>query len=79
MSTIRVEDETKDRFTDLQPDEQTQAEFVETLLDAYEQSGPGVDPEEWADRVANAIAGDVATQVEIGAYRGAKDALETRE
>lgn len=76
MSSIRVDDDTKARFQELQPDDDTQGEFVRRLLNAYEQSGPGVDPERWADVVAEQIAESVANKVELGSYRGAKSALE---
>jgi len=48
------------------------------LLNAYEQNGKGVDPEVWADHVADAIAKQIANKVELGAYRGAQSALEDR-
>lgn len=76
MTSIRVDDDTKARFTELQPDEDTQDEFVRRLLEAYEQSGEGVDPERWADTVAEQVANTVANKVELGAYRGAQHALE---
>ena len=79
MGSIRVDGDTKERFKELQPDDDTQGEFVRRLLETYEQSGPGVDPEQWADRVSEQIADSVANKVEIGAYRGAQHALEEND
>lgn len=73
MSNVNVDTDTKQRFNDLQPDDHTQDEFVEVLLDAYEQHGRGVDPEDWADRVAEHISGTVANEVELAVYRAVRD------
>jgi len=75
---VNLHDDTKDRFDSLQPEDSTQDEFVRELLNAYEQNGKGVDPEVWAYHVADAIAKQMANKVELGAYRGAKQALGDR-
>lgn len=79
MSSINVDDDTKERFSALQPDDTTQDEFATILLDSFEQNGAGVDPDEWADRVSEQVAAVVANKVELGAFRGVKDYLETHE
>ena len=66
----------KDRFRDLQPDDQTQAEFLSECLDAYEiVDGSQVDLEE----IMEMIDLRLGTQVELAAYRGTKEALADQD
>ena len=76
MSQINVDDETKERFDEMKPEDDTQAEFAKTILESYEQHGEGVNPERWAEKVGEQIAESWANKVELGAFRGAKDAIE---
>lgn len=63
----------KDRFRDLQPDDQTQAEFLSDCLDAYEiVEDSQVDLEEIMDMIDLRLG----TQVELAAFRGAKSAIK---
>jgi len=79
MSSLNVDADTKARFDELQPEDSTQAEFVKLLLESYEQHGDGIDPMEWADRVAEALEEPVGNAAELGAYRGTTDAIESTE
>lgn len=74
MSSINVDRETKDLFDELQPDDTTQAEFVAELLETYQKDVDGVviNP----DEIAESIKEQVATQVELAAYRGVSEAIE---
>jgi len=72
MPTVNAGDH-KQRFSDLQPDDMTQAEFIETLLDSYEiVEDEGLDMEEIIDMIDLRLG----TQVELASYRGAKMAIE---
>lgn len=63
----------KDRFDQLKPQDKTQAEFLAECLDAYELvDNSEIDMSEVLDRVEVSVA----SQAELAAYRGARDALE---
>jgi hypothetical protein len=63
----------KQRFDTLKPNDATQADFLSDCLDAYEIVHDGeIDMDEVLDR----IKVEVASQSELAAYRGAKEALE---
>jgi hypothetical protein len=63
----------KDRFRELQPDDQTQAEFLAECLDAYEiVDDSQVDLEE----IMEMIDLRLGTQVELAAFRGVREAME---
>jgi len=56
----------------LKPDELTHDEFVQELLDAYRRdNGEIVD----VDDLVDGIERQVATKIELAAYRGVQDAL----
>ena len=76
---VSLKHDTKERFDSLKPEDDTQDEFVRKLLNAYEQNGKGIDPEVWADHVAESIAQDVSTKVELGAYRAVEDYFESHD
>lgn len=65
--------EHKERFDQLKPDDATQAEFVSDLLDAYELvDDEGIDMNEIMERIDLRLG----TQVELAAFRGAREAIE---
>jgi len=74
MSSINVDRETKQTFDDLQNEDQTQAEFVQELLETYQKDVDGIviNP----DEIAEEIKKQVATEVELAAYRGVSEALD---
>ena len=66
----------KERFRDLQPDDQTQAEFLADCLDAYEiVEDSQVDLAE----ILELIDLRLGTQVELASYRGVQAALEDHD
>jgi hypothetical protein len=72
MSSISVSNQTKSEFDELKPDEITHDEFVQELLDAYRRdNGEVVD----VDDLVDGIEKQVATKIELAAYRGIQDAL----
>jgi len=72
MSSISVGSQTKSDFDALKPDELTHDEFVQELLDAYRRDkGEIVD----VDDLVDGIERQVATKIELAAYRGVQDAL----
>jgi hypothetical protein len=77
MSSISVKAETKAQFDELQPEDDTQDDFMQTLLETYQKDVDGVviDPEE----IAQQIKEHVATEVELASYRGTTEALENHE
>lgn len=77
---VNVDDDTKARFDELQPDNMTQAEFVAELLDHYEHS----DDDGMADLLAvldrlDELEERLGAKAELGAYRGVTDAIESTE
>jgi hypothetical protein len=63
----------KERFNELQPDDQTQAEFLRDCLDAYEiVDDSGIDVEE----ILELIDLRLGTQVELATHRGVQSGLE---
>jgi len=77
MSSINVSRETKAQFDELQPEDTTQSEFVDMLLETYQKDVDGVviDP----DEIAQQIKEQVATQVELAAVRGVQEGIENYE
>jgi hypothetical protein len=72
MSSISVSNQTKSEFDELKPGEITHDEFVQELLDAYRRdNGEVVD----VDDLVDGIEKQVATKIELAAYRGIQDAL----
>jgi len=74
MSSINVSRDTKAQFDQLQPEDTTQDEFMETLLETHQKDVDGVvvDP----DKIAQQIKEQVATQVELAAHRGVQEGIE---
>lgn len=71
--------EHKDRFDRLQPDDMTQGEFVGLLLDHYELTDNDGKPD--VRRVLDMIEEirkEVPAKTEVGAYRGAQEAIDER-
>jgi len=77
MSSINVSSNTKDLFDELQPDDMTQDAFVQELLETYQKDVDGIviDPEAIAEQIAH----DVNSKVELAAYRGIDDRLDQFE
>jgi hypothetical protein len=77
MSSINVSQDTKAQFDELQPEDSTQSEFVDMLLETYQKDVDGVviDPE----KIAQQIKEQVATEIELASYRGTSEALENHE
>ena len=74
MSQIGISNEDKERFDELQPEDMTQAEFTAELLDAYENQDDKVVID--TDAIINAIQTGVASEIELSAYKGTKEAIE---
>lgn len=72
MTSISVADTTKSEFDELQPDELTQDEFVQALLDAYRRdNGEIVD----VGKIVDNVEKQIAAEIELASYRGTRDAL----
>jgi len=74
MSQIGISNDDKERFDELQPESMAQAEFTSELLDAYEHQDDKVVID--TDKIINAIQTGVASEIELCAYRGTKEAIE---
>jgi len=70
---VNLKPDTKSRFDELQPDDETQDEFVQTLLDRYEAGNEPViiDHEDIAEHIESAMS-----VAEAAAYRGTVEAIE---
>jgi hypothetical protein len=77
MSSINVSEKTKAQFDELQPENTTQDEFVQDLLETHQKDVDGIviDPEE----IAQQIKAQVATEVELASYRGVQEGIENYE
>jgi hypothetical protein len=77
MSQINVSNTDKERFDELQGEDQTQKEFFSDVLDAYENRDDKVviDTEE----IIEELRTGVASEIELAAYRGVKEAIEEIE
>jgi len=73
---VNLKPDTKSRFDELQPDDQTQDEFIQTLLDRYEAGDEPViiDHEDIAEHIESALS-----VAESASYRGTMEALERYE
>ena len=73
---VNLKPETKDRFDELQPGNETQDEFIQTLLDHYEAGEDPViiDHEDIEQHIESAMS-----VAEVAAYRGTKEALESHD
>jgi phosphatidylserine/phosphatidylglycerophosphate/cardiolipin synthase-like enzyme len=75
MSSISVNNDTKREFDNLQPDDMTQDEFTQELLDAYRRdNGEVVNVQELVDDISKQIG----ASIELAAYRGTSEAIETK-
>lgn len=72
-STVSCTDSDKEWFNEFKESDETQAEAFSRLVDqAKAFQGELVDHEELADELSHTLV----SKIELGAYRGAKDALE---
>jgi len=73
---VNLKPDTKSRFDELQPDDETQDEFVQTLLERYEAGDDPViiDHEDIEQHIESAMS-----VAEAAAYRGVVEALENHE
>ena len=74
MSQVGCSNQDKERFDELQPEGMTQAEFVSELLDAYEHQDDKVIID--TDEIIDELRTGVASEIELSAYRGTKQAIE---
>lgn len=77
MSQVGCTTSDKERFDELQPENMTQKEFVGELLDVYENRDDKVviDTQEIIDELRHGVA----SEIELSAYRGVKEAIEEVE
>jgi len=77
MTSISIDQATKDRWDELKPEDDTHDEFCQEVLDAYEYSDDPVkiDIDEIVDEITHRVAGEC----ELSAYRGVTDALESSQ
>jgi hypothetical protein len=77
MSQVGCSSSDKERFDELQPESMTQKEFVSELLDAYEHRDDKVVID--TDEIIEELRHGVASEIELSAYRGVKEAIEEIE
>jgi len=77
MSQVGCSSSDKERFDELQPENMTQAEFVSELLDCYENRDDKVVID--TDAIIEELRVGVASEIELSAYRGVKEAIEEVE
>jgi len=77
MSQINVSNTDKERFDELQGEDQTQKEFFSDVLDAYENRDDKVVID--TDEIIDELRHGVASEIELSAYRGVKEAIEEIE
>jgi len=77
MSQVGCSSSDKERFDELQPENMTQKEFVSELLDCYENRDAKVviDTQEIIEELRHGVA----SEIELSAYRGVKEAIEEVE
>lgn len=76
MASISVTNKTKAEIDELKPEGDTYKEFVGKMLDAYRRDqGEIVNVEALVERIQERVA----TKVELAAYRGVTEALETKQ
>ena len=74
MSQVGISNDDKERFDELQPEDMTQAEFTNKLLDAYEHQDEQVIVD--TDKIIDDVSSAVAADIEMAAYRGTKEAIK---
>ena len=77
MSQVGCSTKDKQRFDELQPDDLTQKEFFEIVLDAYENQDEKVIID--TDEIVDEITRQTATEIELSARRGVSHAIEELE
>jgi len=77
MSQVGCTTGDKERFDELQPENMTQKEFVGELLDCYENRDDKVVID--TDEIIEELRHGVASEIELAAYRGVKEAIEEVE
>lgn len=77
MSQVGCSSSDKERFDELQPENMTQKEFVSELLDCYENRDDKVVID--TDAIIEELRVGVASEIELSAYRGVKEAIEEVE
>lgn len=77
MSQINVSDSDKDRFDELKPSNKTQKEFFAEVLATYENADETVTLD--TERLTERIKESVASEVELAAYRGTTEAIESAQ
>jgi len=77
MSQVGCTTSDKERFDELQPENMTQKEFVSELLDCYENRDEKVTID--TDEIIEELRTGVASEIELAAYRGTKEAIEEVE
>lgn len=79
MSSISVSSDTKSEFNELQPEDTTHDEFVQELLAAYRRDdGEIINPDALADEIVAKVHKQIAASVELSAYKGVQDALDSQ-
>jgi len=73
---VNLKPDTKSRFDELQPESDTQDEFVQTLLDRYEAGDDPViiDHEDISEHIESAMS-----VAEAAAYRGTREAIQNHD
>jgi len=77
MSQVGCTTSDKERFDELQPENMSQKEFVSELLDCYENRDDKVVID--TDAIIEELRVGVASEIELSAYRGVKEAIEEVE
>jgi hypothetical protein len=77
MSSINVSRDTKAQFDNLQPEDMTQNQFVELLLEAYQDDFTYIVAEE--SDFQDELIEEAAAKTELAAFRGVNERLEQFE
>jgi len=74
---INCKDDTKDEFDRLKPEDSTNDEFVQDLLEAYEYADEPVRID--TEAITENISESVASKIELAAYKGVTEAIENAQ
>lgn len=74
MPTINVSEGDKELFTHLKPAEKTHKEFFTEVIDTYQHADETVTID--TDAIVDRVSKEVASEVELSAYRGVTEAIE---
>jgi len=77
LSQINVSDSDKDRFDELKPSNKTQKEFFAEVMATFENADETVTLD--TERLTERIKESVASEVELAAYRGTTEAIESAQ